>query len=74
MNNKLAKVIGVALYCCLLTACGTTEYLITKRDGAVIQAHGKPKVDEKSGMVTYKDDEGRSMQMQREDISQIIER
>lgn len=74
MSNTLAKVVGLTLCCSLLAACGSTEYLITKHDGTVIQAHGKPKVDEKSGMVTYKDDQGRSMQMQREDVSQIIER
>jgi hypothetical protein len=62
------------LACSLLTACGSTEYLITRNDGTVIQAYGKPKIDAASGMVTYRDEEGRSMQMQREDVNQIIER
>lgn len=64
----------IALCCGLVTACGSTEYLITTRDGNVIQAHGKPKIDEKSGMVSYKDQEGRSAQIQRDEIRQIIER
>jgi major membrane immunogen (membrane-anchored lipoprotein) len=70
----MAKLAGVFLACSLLAACGSTEYLITKNDGTVIQAYGKPKVDDKSGMVSYRDEEGRSMQMQREDVNQIIER
>lgn len=74
MKFKIAKIAGVVVACSLLAACGSTEYLITKNDGTVIQAYGKPKVDEKSGMVSYRDEEGRSMQMQREDVNQIIER
>jgi hypothetical protein len=74
MKPLIAKMAGVALACSLLAACGSTEYLITKQDGTVIQAYGKPKVDEKSGMLIYHDEEGRSMQMQRDDVSQIIER
>lgn len=74
MKIQMLKIAGVVFACSLLAACGSTEYLITKNDGTVLQAYGKPKVDEKSGMVTYRDEEGRSMQMQREDVSQIIER
>ena len=74
MKLRIAKLAGILLACSLLAACGSTEYLITKSDGTVIQAYGKPKVDEKSGMVSYRDEEGRSMQMQREDVNQIIER
>lgn len=74
MRLRIVKLAGVILACGLLSACGSTEYLITKNDGTVIQAYGKPKVDEKSGMVSYRDSEGRSMQMQREDVNQIIER
>jgi major membrane immunogen (membrane-anchored lipoprotein) len=74
MKFKIAKIVGVVVACSLLAACGSTEYLITKNDGTIIQAYGKPKVDEKSGMVSYRDEEGRSMQMQREDVNQIIER
>lgn len=74
MKPTSAKIAGVVVACSLLAACGSTEYLITKNDGTVIQAYGKPKVDEKSGMVSYRDEEGRSMQMQREDVNQIIER
>lgn len=74
MNLRIAKLAGVVIACSLLAACGSTEYLITKNDGTIIQAYGKPKVDEKSGMVSYRDEEGRSMQMQREDVSQILER
>lgn len=74
MVNEFVRMGVIALCCSLMTACGSTEYLITTRDGNVIQAHGKPKIDEKSGMVSYKDQEGRSAQIQRDEIRQIIER
>lgn len=74
MKFQIAKIAAIALACSLLSACGSTEYLITKNDGSVIQAYGKPKIDEKTGMVSYRDEEGRSMQMQRDDVNQIIER
>ncbi|HSB97056.1 MAG TPA: YgdI/YgdR family lipoprotein [Spongiibacteraceae bacterium] len=74
MQTSLCKIAFIAVFCGVLAACSSTPYLITTKEGAVIEAHGKPKVDEKAGMVTYRDSEGRSMQMRREDISQIIER
>lgn len=74
MNGKTLRSIGLAIACCALAACSATEYLITKKDGTVIEAYGKPKVDEKSGMVSYEDRDGKSMQMRRDDIGQIIER
>jgi hypothetical protein len=74
MSVEIAKGLGLAIACSLLVACGSTEYLITKRDGSIIQAYGKPKVDAETGMVTYRDEDGRTMQMQREDVSQILER
>lgn len=73
-SDTVFKAVVIGVFCCMLAACGGTEYLITKRDGTVIQAYGKPKVDDRSGMVTYKDEQGRNMQMQRQDVSQIIER
>ena len=63
-----------AIALCLLLAGCTTEYLITKNDGTVIEAYGKPKVDEKTGMMAYRDSEGRTMHMRRDEVSQIIER
>lgn len=74
MKISNIKSIGIVLGSALVVACGSTEYLITKKDGTVIEAHGKPQADEKSGMVTYKDSEGRTMQMQKADVGQIIER
>lgn len=67
---KAAVILGVFL---LLGGC-TTEYLITKPDGTIIESYGKPRVDETTGMITYRDAEGRKMQMHKEDIVQIIER
>lgn len=73
MNILLPRTATAIALCALLGGC-TTEYLITKYDGTVIEAYGKPKVDEKTGMMSYRDSEGRIMHMQRDEVNQIIER
>jgi len=74
MNPSLLRAAAPAIALCALLGGCTTEYLITKNDGTVIEAHGKPKLDEKTGMMSYRDEEGRVMHMRRDDVRQIIER
>lgn len=73
MNISFSRAATAVAFCALLGGC-TTEYLITKNDGTVIEAYGKPKVDEKTGMMAYRDSEGRTMHMQKDEVKQIIER
>lgn len=71
--NRLAVTLLAAS---LLTvgACGSTEYIISTTQGNLITTHGKPKLDEKSGMYTYKDEEGRKATINKSDVKQIMER
>jgi hypothetical protein len=73
MKLSMPRALIAAALCAMLAGC-TTEYLITKNDGTVIESHGKPKMDDSTGMLTYHDTEGRTMQMRRDEVKQIIER
>lgn len=73
MRISLQRVTGIVVFCLLASGC-TTEYLITKNDGTVIQAHGRPRLDESTGMMSYRDSEGRIMHMRQDEVKQIIER
>lgn len=74
MNTKILRNLSVATFCILLAACSSTEYLISKKDGTLIEAYGKPKLDDKTGVVTYEDKEGRKATINKADVGQIIER
>ena len=37
-------------------------------------AYGKPELDSKTGMYTYKDAEGKKVQLSKDDVGQIMER
>ena len=72
--KRALKLTMIAVSMTLLAACSTTEYIISTNDGTMITAHGKPKLDEKTGMYTYKDAEGRAATVKKEDVKQILER
>ena len=44
------------------------------KDGRMILTDGKPQVDDDTGLVSYRDQQGNEMQINRDDVSQIIER
>jgi len=56
-----------------ITGC-SSDYVMATKDGRMILTEGKPKVDDDTGLVSYRDQQGNEMQMNRNDISQIIER
>lgn len=56
-----------------ITGC-TSDYVMATKDGRMILTEGKPKVDDETGLVSYRDQQGNEMQINRNDISQIIER
>lgn len=58
----------------LLTACGSTQYIMSTKEGRMIVTEGKPRLDERTGLYTYTDKDGKEGQIRREDITQIIER
>ena len=44
------------------------------KDGRMILTEGKPQVDDDTGLVSYRDIQGNKMQINRNEVSQIIER
>jgi hypothetical protein len=72
--NRAIKTAAVTLVAALAAACSSTEYIISTNDGSMITTSGKPKLDEDSGMYTYKDTEGRSASIKKEQVKQIMER
>ncbi|VEB95564.1 Uncharacterized lipoprotein ygdR precursor [Cedecea lapagei] len=52
----------------------SSDYVMATKDGRMILTEGKPKVDEDTGLVSYRDQQGNELQINRNDISQIIER
>lgn len=44
------------------------------KDGHMILTDGKPEVDDDTGAISYEDQQGNQMQINRDDVSQIIQR
>jgi hypothetical protein len=55
-------------------ACSSTQYIISTKEGRMLEAHGKPSLDEKTGVYTYKNSEGKAVVIRKEDVAQILER
>ena len=73
MNRTLQTVLAGATLA-ILAACASPQYIMSTTDGTMITANGKPKLDEKTGMYTYKDTEGRAHTIQKEKVTQVMER
>jgi len=73
MKNGL-KLAIITLSMAFLAACSSPEYIISTNDGTMIPTNGKPKLDEETGMYTYKDAEGRAVTIKKDDVKQIMER
>ncbi len=52
----------------------SSDYVMATKDGRMILTEGKPQIDEDTGLVSYRDNQGNEMQINRDDVSQIIER
>ena len=72
--NREIRLIAAAVFLTLLAGCASSEYIISTTGGTMITARGQPKLDAKTGMYTYKDDEGRTATIRKEDVKQIMER
>jgi len=71
---KHAMLIAFALFAAItLTAC-SSEYIISTTSGQMIPTDGKPKLNNETGMVEYKDAEGRKATILQSDVKSVIER
>ncbi|BCN26077.1 MULTISPECIES: YgdI/YgdR family lipoprotein [Vibrio] len=68
---RLLIVLGTVL---LLTACGSSQYLMSTNEGKIITSYGKPDLNEDTGMYEYEDVDGKDMSISKDEIVQIIER
>jgi len=66
----LISAVGLA---CVVSGC-SSDYVMATKDGRMILTDGKPEVDNDTGLVSYHDQQGNSVQINRDEISQIIER
>lgn len=57
-----------------LAGCASKEYIIGKTDGTMITTQGKPKLDEQTGMYTFRGADGKDTTIRKDDVKQIMER
>jgi hypothetical protein len=73
MNVHVSSLAAVML-ASLLSACSTTEYIMSTTEGRLIVSSGRPDLDDKTGTYTYKDANGKESTIPKAAIVQIMER
>ncbi|EGQ8468552.1 YgdI/YgdR family lipoprotein [Vibrio alginolyticus] len=68
------RVLTVIATVLLLSACGSSQYLMSTNEGKIITSYGKPDLNEETGMYEYEDMDGKEMSISKEHIVQIVER
>ncbi|CAH5897206.1 YgdI/YgdR family lipoprotein [Enterobacter hormaechei] len=71
--KKWAVIISAVGLAFAVSGC-SSDYVMSTKDGRMILTDGKPEVDDDTGLVSYRDREGNQMQINRHEVSQIIER
>ncbi|HAV1899980.1 TPA: YgdI/YgdR family lipoprotein [Enterobacter hormaechei subsp. steigerwaltii] len=71
--KKWAVIISAVGLAFAVSGC-SSDYVMSTKDGRMILTDGKPVVDDDTGLVSYRDREGNQMQINRDEVSQIIER
>ena len=70
--KKTAAVLSALLLAFSLAPC-SSNYVMHTNDGRTIVADGKPKVDNDTGMISYKDANGVEQQINRADVKEMVE-
>lgn len=65
---------SLALLAVALAACSPTHYLITTGDGGQVLSTGKPELDEKAGVYTYVDANGRTSTIRKAEVVHVMPR
>lgn len=71
--KKWAVIISAVGLAFAVSGC-SSDYVMSTKDVRMILTDGKPEVDDDTGLVSYRDREGNQMQINRDEVSQIIER
>ena len=56
-----------------LVGCATDHMIITQ-DGTIIETDNRPEIDKKTGLIKYKDHQGRTNQIPQSEVKEIKER
>ena len=72
--NRWTLTISALAALTLLGACGSTQYIMSTKEGRLLISDGRPTLDEASGTYSYKDAEGKKAFVPKADIVQILER
>ncbi len=70
---RKTKLVAILAAMTMLAGCAS-EYVISTTSGVMIPAKGKPKLNEDTGVYTYKDQEGRETTINKTDVKQVMER
>lgn len=69
------SVVSLVLLTTVMMISGCSgNYVISTRDGHMVSTHGKPAKDKETGLISYKDIEGNTHQLQQQDVKEIIEK
>lgn len=71
--KKWAVIISAMGMAFAVSGC-SSDYVMATKDGRMIMTEGKPEIDDDTGLVSYQDEQGNEMQINRDDVSQIIKR
>lgn len=71
--KKIVAVIGLVLLSLTVAGC-SSDYILQKKNGDMIITHGKPEVDDDTGLITYEDIAGNEHAINRDQIIQMLER
>jgi len=71
--KKFVAVFGLALLTFTVAGC-SSDYVLEKKNGEMIITHGKPEVDDDTGLITYEDIAGHEHAINRDQIIQMIEK
>ena len=71
--KKWAVIISAVGLAFAVSGC-SSDYVMSTKDCRMILTDGIPEVDDDTGLVSYRDREGNQMQINRDEVSQIIER
>jgi len=68
------KQLMMILVCALGLAACSSQYIMSTKDGKMINTQRKAKVEEGPGKLRYYDHEGREVMIKQDDVTQILER
>ncbi len=70
--NKLAAVVSACMMTFALSACSGPNYVMHTNDGRSIVPDGKPKPDDDTGKIKFKDANGIQQQINRTDVKEMV--